>query len=91
MDIKSFVRVTASPFQSSQTLKRKESGHKTGSEPKPKLSDFIQINNTVNADAHFQEFDLILMTHPTSISLLPPECKPVPDNFHPGTYRGPGM
>ena len=39
----------------------------------------------------FQEFDLILMTHPTSVTLLPPECQPVPQNFDPGTFRGPGM
>ena len=39
----------------------------------------------------FQEFDLILMTHPTSLTLLPPECQPVPQNFDPGTFRGPGM
>ena len=44
-----------------------------------------------NKSSFFQEFDLILMTHPTSLTLLPPECQPVPQNFDPGTFRGPGM
>jgi len=45
----------------------------------------------IGLDSEDEEFDLILMTHPTSIKLLPPECKPVPDNFDPSTHRGPGM
>ena len=37
-----------------------------------------------------QEFDLILMTHPISVPLIPPECEPVPEDFDPGSYRGQG-
>ena len=43
----------------------------------------------IGLDSEKEAFDIILMTHPSSVNKLPKECIPVPSDFDP-TAKGPG-
>ena len=49
-----------------------------------------ELKVQVDPDCLPQEFDIILLTHPTSIPLLPNICQPVPQDFNPLAVSGPG-